>query len=103
MQGGTQKKELNMAKTAFYDYFELTLFIEQVGAIAQSGPNDVAVAKVLQDDNIIIQLAKISDESLIKVLIEYGCWDDIELQNRSENEARIVWIAAWDIFDSLED
>ena len=46
------------------------------------------------------QLAKITDERLIKELKEYGCWEDFS--DREENEQRIIWIAAGDISENLK-
>jgi hypothetical protein len=43
------------------------------------------------------QLKKISDEGLKNELRGYGAWDDEELNNRVENEERIIWISAGNI------
>ena len=44
-----------------------------------------------------IDLSHISDEALREELKEYGAWSDEELQDRTTNECRIIWIAAGDI------
>lgn len=47
-----------------------------------------------------IDLSHIADNELSEELSEYGAWDEEELQNREDNEKRIVWIAAGNIKDS---
>jgi len=46
-----------------------------------------------------IDLSHVSDQDLKKELKEYGAWDDEELNDRIENEKRIIWIAAGYIQD----
>ena len=50
-----------------------------------------------------IDLSHISDEALREELKEYGAWSDEELQDRTANECRIIWIAAGDIQDRAKD
>ena len=46
---------------------------------------------------IIRQFAAIDNSVLIKELIEYGAWDEIELQDKPANIERIIWIGCSDI------
>ena len=62
-----------------------------------SGPCDDDIAKIIKKPYIKKQFNKITDNSLIATLQEYGAWDIDELQDRQQNSARIVWIACGDI------
>ena len=86
---------------ATFDGFEIEMTTRQADNASHAGSCDADVAALLQVPKIRRQLAKISDAQLVAQLSEYGVWDDAELQNRADNEARIVWIAAGDIRDNL--
>lgn len=62
--------------------------------------NDAAVEKACKHWRVKEKLAKYTDEELAEELSEYGALDEDELKNRKDNEARIVWSLAWDVFDS---
>lgn len=77
---------------------EIQMTLDQAESVSVGGQDaSGAVAEVLEDPFIQDQLAKISDEELIKALSEYGAWDDEELQDRARNEERLIWIAGGDI------
>lgn len=77
---------------------EIQMSLDQAESVSVGGQDaSGAVAEVLEDPFIQDQLAKISDEELIKALSEYGAWDDEELQDRARNEERLIWIAGGDI------
>lgn len=68
--------------------------------ICTIGSNDAAVEKACKHWRVKEKLAKYTDEELAEELSEYGTLDEDELKNRKDNEARIVWSLAWDVFDS---
>ena len=82
---------------AYFDRFTIEMGKRQALNCSHQGACDEDVARTLRNPKIRRQLAKISDEDLSATLREYGAWDDEELANRADNEARIVWIAAGDI------
>ena len=75
----------------------------QAEGASHPGPCDDDVAELVQVPAIRRQLRKISDEDLREELREYGAWSDEELQDRQENELRIVWIAAGDICEECRE
>jgi hypothetical protein len=86
---------------AQFDRFEIKMTKAQAESAAHPGPCDVDVARLLASPSIKKQLAKISNEDLAKELREYGAWDSVELRDREANEARIIWIAAGNIVETL--
>lgn len=91
---------------ASFNRFEFRIPGQAIIDICHSGPNDSDVAawldKVLQQvemDNFPRKptLGKIREE-----LDEYGAWDDTELLDETMNWQRLLWLAAWDIFESDE-
>ena len=79
-------------------YLELTE--EQVVLICTSGSNDAAVAEVAREGYVGKQLDVIPDRMKIAELLETGIWDDFS--DEGENNERLLWLAAWDIFDEME-
>lgn len=67
---------------------------EAVCDCSASGPVDSAVDYWKDADSVKIDG---SEADLIKVLSEYGAWDDDELSIHADNIDRIVWIAAGNI------
>lgn len=86
---------------AQFNRFAIQMTKDQALNVSHSGSCDSDVAYLLQDKKIIRQLKKISDDDLRAELKEYGAWDTEELNNRSDNEARIVWIAGGNIADEI--
>jgi hypothetical protein len=81
---------------------ELQIPRRSVKLICQSGQNDAAVEDLRLRPMMRDQLFKIDSQVLGKVLKEQGDWDTEELADRVENERRVLWIAAWDIFENPE-
>lgn len=73
---------------------------EQVKSIATMGENDIAVKAVANTPEIQQWMKKYPDEVLRQALLEYGNWDEEELGDRQSNIQRLVWMLAWDLFDS---
>ena len=86
---------------AYFNRFVLDLTKAQALSASHQGSCDEDVAKLVSLPAIARQLRKVPDEALISELSEYGAWDEIELQDRVENERRIVWITACDIKDEV--
>lgn len=77
--------------------------MEQARSASHPGPCDDDVAALLKAPNIRRQLRKLLDVELRDELKGYGAWDDEELADRAENEARIVWTAACDITEEAAE
>lgn len=86
---------------ATFNRFEIEMTKRQAESASHPGPCDNDVEILLQDRKIKRQLAKIPDKKLAEELKEYGAWSDEELENRKENEARIIWLAAGNIIEEL--
>lgn len=82
---------------AIFNNFEIEMTLKQAQSASHSGRCDDDVNALLQLPKIKRQLAKIPDDKLIKELSEYGAWNKIELENRQDNEQRIIWLAAGNI------
>ena len=79
---------------------EIPITGKLIKEICTSGSNDGAVEKACKHWRVKEKLAQYTDEELAEELSEYGAWDEDELKSRKDNEARIVWALAWDVFDS---
>lgn len=84
---------------ASFEKFEIQMTKEQARNASHQGSCDKDVEELLTYPKIKRQLKEIPDQDLADELREYGCWDDEQLMDRKENEARIIWIAAGDIVD----
>jgi hypothetical protein len=49
------------------------------------------------------ELSEINPYDLRKELAEYGAWNDEQLTSHSDNIERILWIAAGNIMDELQE
>jgi len=87
---------------ALFNYFEIRLTLGDALSGSHSGRCDSDVADLLEKPYIARQLDKIPDSLLIAELSEYGAWNDTELSDRQENNARIIWIAAGNIRENKE-
>lgn len=85
-----------------YSYIELDFTRDQLEEICTSGSNDAAVEKWSRHPDFAEALSSLSREDAIRILYEWGAWDDRELSNHSENLKRILWIAAWDLSERAE-
>jgi len=82
---------------AQFNNFSIKMTMKQAMSASHPG-NCLAEVRILTETPAIKrQLKKISDADLILELSEYGAWDRYDLKNRTDNEERIVWIAACDI------
>ena len=79
---------------------EIPITGKLIKEICTLGSNDAAVEKACEHWRVKEKLAQYTDEELAEELSEYGAWDEDELKSRTDNEARIVWSLAWDVFDS---
>ncbi len=70
-----------------------------VDSICVSGANDIAVAEAMELDVIKDQLKDIDSDDLRKELSQYGAWDEEQLNDHDNNLQRLIWIAAWNIFE----
>ena len=84
---------------AQFERFTIEMTKEQALSVSHPGPCDNDVEFLLADKKIKKQLAKISDNDLQEELRSSGAWTKEQLQNRKDNEMRIVWIAAGNICD----
>ncbi len=85
---------------ATFNRFEIKMTREQAGSCAHPGPCDSDVAFLLTQRPIARQLDKIGTAPIREELREYGAWSDVELADDAQNRARIVWIAAGDIWEN---
>lgn len=79
---------------------EIPLKGSEVKSICTSGDNDIAVETVANSPFIRNWLERYSDDMIQYVLAEYGSWSEEELTQRESNIHRLIWLLAWDIFDS---
>ena len=82
---------------ASFDRFSIKLTMQQTLSCSHPGPCDSDVRALLKLPSVQRQLKKIPSRILRDELREYGAWDEAELSIRTENNARIIWIAAGDI------
>lgn len=77
-----------------FNRFIITIPYECMEDCSAQGRVDEAVQFWLSKSVIQNELKQIPDFDLMAELKEYGAWNEIELLNRDDNEARILWIAA---------
>jgi hypothetical protein len=46
-------------------------------------------------------LYKLKPDVVVRVLKDYGAWDDDDLSNHDDNLDRLLWIACGDIVENL--
>ena len=88
---------------ASFNRFEIVMTKKQAEACSHPGPCDADVEALVKTPAIARQLRRISDIDLQTELWEYGAWDAQELADRPANELRIVWIAADNIMDDINE
>jgi hypothetical protein len=96
-------------ETALFDRFELSMTQEQAEACCLPRVDAIPVVERLlvgrllgSNEGLNTQLDRIGAGTIRDELAEYGAWDDDELMNDAENRARIVWIAAGNIWDEVQ-
>jgi len=82
-------------KTAYFNRFAIDLPGEAVSDM--TGPGDAFPAAQYWADQL--DLSHIAPDDIAAELSEYGAWDAEELEDCGENEIRILWIAAGNIYD----
>lgn len=85
--------------TAYFNRFIITMTMKQAADAAHIGDCTDDVKKLCSNRKIKEQLEQISASDLRDELQEYGAWDEAELDNREENEERVIWIAACNIME----
>lgn len=88
---------------ASLNYFDLYFTRQDVDSMPLSGDCDNTVSVIANKPYIIRQFATIDNDKLIKELIGYGAWDEIELQDKQANIGRVIWIACSDIEETLKE
>ena len=83
-----------------YGEIEIPLRGRDIKAICTTGENDLAVEAVADSPRIRMWMERYGDETIQRVLTECGCWTEEELSQRRANIHRLVWLLAWDVFDS---
>lgn len=87
----------------FNQGFSIEMTKKQALSASHPGPCDDEVKALLQNAWIAKQLDLIGPSKIREELKEYGAWDEQELSDNEANRARIVWIAAGNIRDEIED
>jgi hypothetical protein len=82
---------------AYFDRFSIIMTLAQAKDASHQGRCDEDVNYLCSLPAIKRQLGKISDEDLKSELSGYGAWSDEDLEDRTENEERIIWISAGNI------
>jgi hypothetical protein len=85
---------------ATFNNFEINMTKRQAESASHSGDCLPGVIDILSLPSIKKQLANIQDDKLKNELKEYGAWSEEELNDRRNNEERIIWIAAGNIVDN---
>lgn len=86
---------------ATFNRFELKLTKAQALQGSHPGPCDEDIRDLLQVPAIHRQFKKLDPAKIRAELHEYGAWDEEELNNIPDNQARILWIACGDIREEL--
>ena len=79
---------------------EIPLKGRDIKAICTTGENDLAVEAVADSPYVRMWMERYGDETIQHALAEYGCWTESGLTKRLSNIHRLVWLLAWDVFDS---
>jgi len=82
---------------ASFNRFELQITRDQALTGSHQGSCDDDIKALLTLPAIKRQFKKIDPEKVKEELKEYGAWNDEELKDVDQNQARILWIACGDI------
>jgi len=80
---------------------ELNITKKQAVSPAHFGPRYKDVLELSKIPVIRRQLDRITANSLVSFLSEYGAWDDEELAAHEENKLRLLWLACGDIDEEV--
>ena len=86
---------------AYFNRFIIKMTKDQALSVSHVGQCDDDVKELIKNPKIKRELKRISDQDLTAELKEYGAWDSEELENRQENEERIIWLAGCNIKDQI--
>lgn len=99
--------QFSSSKKAWYTSssgrIELEINLEHAEMCSHSGDCEHNVKRLLQYPYIKAQLKKLSNDVLKGELLEYGAWNDQELNNHADNQIRILWIACGDIMENANN
>lgn len=84
---------------ATFNRFELQITVPQALKGSHQGFCDDDIKGLLKLYPIRKQFKKIDPEKIKEELKEYGAWDDEELKDVEQNQARILWIACGNIVE----
>lgn len=88
---------------ATFERFEIRMTRAQALGASHQGRCDEDVAALLAVPAIARQLDLIRPELIRRELREYGAWDETELADDAMNRERIVWLAAGNIHDEIDE
>lgn len=86
---------------ALFERFTIEMTRAQAESVSHSGECFEDCKELLTIPKIKRELKKITEEDLKAELKEYGAWNKEELEDRSDNELRIIWIAGCNIIEEL--
>jgi hypothetical protein len=90
--------------TAYFNCIDgIELPYDVVHNCSHSGPCDEDVKRAMKLPEVQSELSKINPDQLIKELSEYGAWEPYQLANHNDNLERILWIAAGNIMNELNE
>lgn len=84
---------------AMFNRFEIVMTLEQARSASHQGQCDEDVSELLKHPKIQRQLKQIGTGDVVLELKEYGAWDQEELRDHPQNQARIIWLAAGNIVE----
>ena len=80
---------------------ELNITKDQARSCSHQGRCDDDVEFLRKAPTIKRQLNKLTPETLVKCLREYGAWDADELADHDANLDRLLWVACCDIAEQI--
>lgn len=85
---------------AYFNYIGSIELKKQIWyCIPRQGAADKAIEALLTMPEVREELKDINPDKLRTELREYGAWDDEDLEDHETNLARILWIAAGNLFE----
>lgn len=81
---------------------EIGLTKEDVEYICHSGSNDDEVSEVTEKEYVQTQLKQHTRDKIYNIVDYQLAGETNDIDTREKAEEYIVWLAAWNIFDELE-
>lgn len=81
------------------NYVELEIPKFLVESIPMSGSADNAIEEIVNDEVLKPFLQDIDKDALVKELMDYGAWDEVELRDHKENLKRFIWVKGLDYLE----